>query len=514
MAASGTAPTLGNPSGDESGSAAVPLLNRLTMPSRRFTTAVPRVGARTGGAGDLIAVILAAASLFLPWDTVQAGLANPAVLGAVLATTAAAVLPWVAGSRRSDSAVPASVLSVVKAVLVTPLLVLAGTVLAQGALGTAGVGPGAILAVSAAVIAGQRQAPSSRPGSDAGSGSIPARWLSASLTGLAAVWLAVDLLGVLLPRWTESGLWAASMPWLAVCVSVCYLAIGLARDRPHLTAVLTLYWAIWLAVIVVQGLAWTNGWEDFVTVTGSGTPGHLDPRLGGMLVFLGAAAAARVPTYRRSRATAGGRPAEDSTADVAPSPMAPTGHPPTGHLWIDVTVAFLTLNVILLAGQTLRMVLILTADTVGLAVDIPLIASLLLVYAGGLSACLWCHWLLRHHPAVGRGIAAGTMLVLVAGGVAVIARTQLVIRPEALVLLLSAGSVIAALLIPRSLRAELGPLRPRRGMLSLRAAVPEYAGAPEGAWEAPTWPTPEELFDDPPQPDLSTDPVSSAPSGV
>ncbi len=428
---------------------------------------------------DWAAVTLAAISLALPWDDLAPGATQPAVVGAIAATLAAAVLPHLAGSNGVAAEAQegqAPILRIIRAVLVTPLLLLVLLIMLRATDGRSGVGPGVFLGTCAAVLAGHpRQVGADGRVERAGA----YQWIGVILASMAALWGAIDAIQPLRYSWGEPTLWAAIIPSLAMCASVLRLAADLARDVPHTPMTMTVYAGLWFLV----GLSLTLGWltDNGLETTQDGVPSLLAPGLGGTVTLLGAAAVIAFRPYREVLA-------------VANEQDQPATHLPR---WIHLASHLLTISVILLAGEMLRVVVVLTADSDGMSIDTPSVATLASVDALCLAAVATCRWLLIHHAPLGRLVTVVGALVACAVNFVLMATERLPVRLDLVLLHMLALIIVFALTWPRSVRLEFGPLLPRDGQSLIRRRVPEYAGAPQLPCSVPAWPTADELFDEP-----------------
>ncbi|HYO84985.1 MAG TPA: hypothetical protein VES01_00785 [Dermatophilaceae bacterium] len=433
-----------------------------TGPGSRITEAL---------VSDVAVAVLSVLSLLLPWHELSPGYASPVIVAAVLSAVAAMGLPRiVVASGVEPGSAP---LSIVRVVLIAPLLIFAGLVMVRGLGGVAGIGPGLFLGSCAALMAG-------RPRDYAGTSSAPGmgpQLAAVCLTGLAAGWCALDAIQPLRHGWWEPAMWAGAMPALGMCGVLLWMASDLAWREPYAATVTGVYAGVWFLAGLPVSHGWISGRADPHPWPTVAVPVTLDPGLGGSLTLLGAAAIlAQGPVSERAWQAL---------------------HRADSRRWTGLAVSLLTFSAILLAGETLRMVLVLTADTVGLSVDTPLVATLALLDAVCFALVGVCRWLLLHHPPLGRLVTTVGAAATFAGNLYFVTRPGVPIRVETLLLSLSSVAVVVALTAPRSLRDELGPFLPRGQRLLIANQTPEYAGAPPGPWEAPTWPPATGLFDEP-----------------
>ncbi len=428
---------------------------------------------------DWAAVTLAVVSLALPWEHLTPGATQPAVVGAIAATLAAAVLPHLAGSNgvaAESQEGQAPILRIIRAVLVTPLLLLVLLIMLRATDGRSGVGPGVFLGTCAAVLAGHPR----QVGADGRMERAGAyQWIGVVLASMAALWGAIDAIQPLRYSWGEPTLWAAVIPPLAMCASVLRLAADLARNVAHTPMTMTVYAGLWFLV----GLSLTLGWltDNGLETTRDGVPSLLAPGLGGTVTLLGAAAVIAFRPYREVLAAA--------SQQEPPGSLLPR--------WIHLASHLLTISVILLAGEMLRVVVVLTADSVGMSIDTPSVATLATVDALCLATVATCRWLLVHQAPLGRLITVVGALVACAVNFVLMVTDRLPIRLDLVLLHVLALLIVFALTWPRSVRLEFGPLLPRDGQSLIRRRDPEYSGAPQLPWAAPAWPSADELFDGP-----------------
>ncbi len=278
--------------------------------------------------------------------------------------------------------------------------------------------------------------------------------------------------------WENPILWAAGTPSLGVAASAWWLAwLVMSRD-PRGPTVAVLFAAAWPlgalaltildqfgAVIRVEGSLLAFGFGDIALATALSV---------GAILLHGPSA----PHPERQ--------------DPAPTARG------TGGPWLGVAAALQVLVAINGVSETMRMLILLTWNSVGMIMGTHVVAGALLGSTACLALSLISRGLLLRAPVAGRLVTLAANLgivVLLAAGALLGMST--VGNGQAVALVALPVFTIGCLLIPSSVRRGLGPLLPRDGWHGLGLThEPQYAGAPRAPLAAPATVPPEQLFAD------------------
>lgn len=422
---------------------------------------------------DLVGVALLTAAGLTPWTTTHRATDRPSLLAALAVAALGILLPHLMPSGFGRSRQARLTMASLRGMSATPLVIsVILTVFAvQGRAGMLGVG--VAFATCGAFVAAVP--PGGLPGD---------RHLAAVLHGVAgAAFLAagglalVDALLLVSSSWDNPILWATATPTCGIAVTSWWIAwLVIARDQ-RASALAGVSAAAWpMAALVLMLLEAVGG---RVAAEGS------------LLEF---------GTSHLALATALGVGALllNSPAARWATPSATDPQPSSAGYWLRIVAGLQVLAAVGGAFAALRILIVLTWNSVGMIVGTHVVAGALLYTSVSLALTVMARALLLRAPIAGRlfTVAAGLgTLALVAVGI--VLDLVAIGNEEAITWVALPLSGIVCLVFPPSVRRELGPILPRDGWHGLGLTrEPQYAGAPPAPLPPPIAFVPEELFAD------------------
>ncbi|MBK7721072.1 MAG: hypothetical protein IPI32_02295 [Austwickia sp.] len=403
---------------------------------------------------DGVALILLISSALTPWNAYGGIERQPELVIALVSAALGLTLPYLVPAAATVDRSSRLALAATRVLTAMPLIIGTTVIFLTALTQSAATGMGVAFASGGAVMVAVPRA------------DIPGRRLAdAILRGLgAAALLAAGALSladvgfVVSAAWDNPILWAASMPGVDIALCAWWLAALVLLRDPRAPATIGLFALSWpVAAAILAGL----------------------DALGASVLPAGSLLAFNTSGMALITAIAIGAILLHAPAALPPAPRAQVTGTAVPH-WLDIAAALHVLITLTAVCEALRLLILVTWNSVGMIVGTNLLAGGLIGSTVCVVLTLASRILLLRAPVAGRlfTVAGGTLMMV---GLLAAALADLVSvgNVQAVALVALPLLALACLLLPPSVRRDLGPLLPRDGWQGLGLThEPEYAGAP------------------------------------
>lgn len=441
---------------------------------------------------DLSALVLLGAALAAPWQVSGGITGRPDLVAAIACAALGIILPAlipavIAVDRRGRTA-----LAGFRTLTALPLFIGVASAYFAPRQQSNALGAGAAFATCAAfmVIAPRADAAADSRIDPVLRGLAAAAFLAAGGVAL------IDVVSLVSSAWESPILWAAATPGLGIAISAWWLAaLVLTRDARGPAAIAFFALAAPVAAPLLELLdrlgAVVEPADSLLSFDTSDMALFAAIGVGSILLHAPAAHAADARASRLQAERVG--------------PVDPTG-PMTqasddaaaASRWIAAAAALQVLVTIGAVAEGVRVLILLTWNSVGMIVGTAVLAWALTGSALCVALSLSARALLQRSPVAGRlfTLLAGTVMVA-AFGVGALAHLVTIGHGQALTLVVFPLFSIACLVVPGTVRRTFGPVVPRDGWRGLGLThEPQYDGAPRGPMTVPVTLNAEQLFGD------------------